>query len=335
MLFMVAAKRVAMERPDGMPPDAGEVLEAFKQSEAEIRQAAADVFTQEELAEIDQLIERWARDNPNQVYTARTKLADFARQRHASPTDPSNALPTSIFRFLYIDPLAGLDPVARELQQSRLFAERTSFLIQRMPGLLGWQAKLVAQESLALPEVSSLIQTTSSLAQTGEKLAGTADRFVDQTQQLNDRAQTLQAQVDEINLQTRDLLQQTQGFKDDFSTITQTLEKIPDLVRTERQAAIEQSLAGIDQQRQKLAADIAVREENLRALLDKADVSLKETRQSLASSVDNARNIVTDSKTVGVHLVDAIFYRALILLVVLLVGLPLGVILASRWRAKA
>jgi F0F1-type ATP synthase assembly protein I len=334
MLFMVSAKRIAMQRPGGMPADATLVLEAMAASEAEIRRVAARVFTDAEVKEIDELIERWAADNPDQLATARTKLSDFARLRYSGANQINAQLPTSIFRFLYLDPLAGLDPVAREIRSSRLFAERSSFLLQRMPGLIGWQAKLVAQESLALPEVGKLLGSIELLGTAGKDLRTTADRAVDQSGRFIDEFAKVKATTDDVLKQTTQLAEQSKQWGEDFQRISKTVEAMPALVTSEREAAIKQALAGVDDQRAKLMRDLDAQQQSIRAVAEGVDKTARETRESLAASVAQLKSTVDNAKSTGTAIVDAIFWRALILIGVVLVGLPISVAIASRLKKR-
>jgi hypothetical protein len=65
--------------------------------------------------------------------------------------------PGSVFSLLFIDPFAGLDPAAREIELSRHMAERAMYQFQRMPRLLDWQLSLVLAKSLTMPESQNLL----------------------------------------------------------------------------------------------------------------------------------------------------------------------------------
>jgi hypothetical protein len=79
-------------------------------------------------------------------------------------SSPEAQQPGSIFGLLHLDPLAGLDPMTRELREYRALSERMIYMSARMPLVLGWQVEYVATRATATPEVQRVVDT--------------ADRFV-------------------------------------------------------------------------------------------------------------------------------------------------------------
>jgi hypothetical protein len=76
--------------------------------------------------------------------------------------------------------LAPIESVAREAHEARLFAERSLFLANRMPALLGWQAELAYQRVAASPEAVGFLRDLdgyrSALEQLGREVQGLPDR---------------------------------------------------------------------------------------------------------------------------------------------------------------
>lgn len=146
------------------------IAKVFADAEAQIKSRAAETFTPEDLAEVQRLADEWVEQNPYRYYGAYVRLNDFARTRQQATQAAANGRSSSIFSLLFLDPLAGLDPTTRELEQTRLFAERAMYYLQRMPQLVSWQAELLYIDTASEPEVE---QALTDLA----VLTGSIDRM--------------------------------------------------------------------------------------------------------------------------------------------------------------
>ncbi len=97
---------------------------------------AAKALSEDQLSQMRELIEQWRASHPHQYYVANVRFSDF----ESFPTAKSTTglkLPTNLLGLLYLDPLAGLDPVAAELKSYRDLTERVLFAVVRMPQYLG------------------------------------------------------------------------------------------------------------------------------------------------------------------------------------------------------
>ena len=74
---------------------------------------ATKVLTEGQLAELRSVIEQWVKENPGQYYVSHVRFTDFATTKRMTADSPQAKAPGSVFGLLYLDPLAGLDPVAR------------------------------------------------------------------------------------------------------------------------------------------------------------------------------------------------------------------------------
>jgi multidrug efflux pump subunit AcrB len=79
----------------------------------------------------------------------------------------------------------------RELARTRLLAERALFVAQWMPTLLRWQTELLAQNSMAMPEVQQLITNTTRLVSSVERFAAVAEQLPGQVR--SERQEILKA----------------------------------------------------------------------------------------------------------------------------------------------
>lgn len=141
----------------------------FGNAAAQVRGYAEQVFSPDEMAEIDALVDAWLADNPWRNYSAYIRLADFAATRQEA-TAQARGRSGSILNLLFIDPLAGLDPTTRELEQARRFAERAMYYAQRMPQLISWQAELLYLDAAGEPEVQQTLLNIERLTASMETL---------------------------------------------------------------------------------------------------------------------------------------------------------------------
>jgi hypothetical protein len=134
------------------------------------------VLKPEQQAELRQAIEVWHRENPlprNVLGVRAVGLAsEVARAMHTDQTSSG-----SVFNLLRLDPLSSLDPATRELAQTRLFAERALYVMQKMPTLVRWQTELLSLKTVDLPAVRQLVTNSTELASSVERFAVTAERL--------------------------------------------------------------------------------------------------------------------------------------------------------------
>lgn len=150
------------------------MLKSLKDREKEIWTIAERVLNKEMMAELHEAIEKW-RDSsrePNgdlEAFASNALVNDVTKGFEKNR--PNKMLPSSVFALLDLDPLAGLDPAARELTETRLFAERALFMGQRLPQLIEWQMELLALRSVEIPEVAGIVRNSSQIAGSGERLS--------------------------------------------------------------------------------------------------------------------------------------------------------------------
>lgn len=141
--------------------------------------------------ELRDLIQEWRTKNPHQRYIGPIRFREFVTALGKAPTQATSA-PTSIFSLLYLDPLAGLDPTAAAIQETRELGERAMYYSQRMPMLLSWQVEVLAYQIANQPESKELMNDV-------DRLAASAEIFAQTTQQLpqliNDQRQAAIQQV--------------------------------------------------------------------------------------------------------------------------------------------
>jgi len=177
----------------------------------------------------------WHRQNPNQHNVAATRLTEFVNTLPQAAATSRRQNPGSVFSLLYLNPLAGLDPTTRAIEQTRYLAERGMFYAQRAPTLLGWQVELTTYQLAAEPETRQVLTNLNEVAQS-------------------------------------------------TTVFAQTAEGLPKLVNEQREAAINQLLAGVAHERSNILVTLSAQEAQLRELLP-------QVRQTLTAGGDMANSV--------------------------------------------
>ena len=167
------------------PPD-GPVGTVFRTLEEEIWTIAERILTPQETGALRQLIVDMRAKYPDQVYVVNMRASEFAS---ASPlvlketTGGPNLL--SLFA---IDPLSSLAPATREIQRSRMLAERAFFYASRLPAILSWRTDRAILFAAAMPEVGEARDAVREFRTTGDRLAAIAEEIMDDLEIQRDAA---------------------------------------------------------------------------------------------------------------------------------------------------
>ncbi len=137
------------------------------------------------------MIAEWRAKNPGQRYVGPIRFREFVSALGKAPT-PSSSAPTSIFSLLYLDPLAGLDPTAAAIQETRDLGERAMYYSQRMPMLLSWQVEVLAYQLAGQPESQQVLNDANRVAASADVFAKTAQQL---PQLINDQRQAAIQQI--------------------------------------------------------------------------------------------------------------------------------------------
>lgn len=132
------------------------------------------VLRREQQEELRKAVEDYYRDNP-----------DICRALRTQPQEMASAIPRRVGsvensqNFFSLDPFASLDPVTRELTESRLFAKRATFVLTRMPELLRWQSELLLMDSTAQPDVAQMIRNSTSISESLDRASRAVEALPD------------------------------------------------------------------------------------------------------------------------------------------------------------
>jgi hypothetical protein len=167
------------------------LLDAQRNMETNAWTLAGGVLKPNQIQELRDLIAEWRAKNPNQRYVGPIRFREFVSALGRVPTQSSSA-PTSIFSLLYLDPLAGLDPTAAAIQETRDLGERAMYYSQRMPMLLSWQVEVLAYQLASQPESQQVLNDADRLAASADVFAQTARQL---PQLVNDQRQAAIQQI--------------------------------------------------------------------------------------------------------------------------------------------
>jgi hypothetical protein len=193
MLVLVSMARIVVEGygvdtyGDAIRP----LVEAQRNLETNAWMMASGVLKPSQKQELKDMISEWHAKNPHQNYVGSIRFLEFVTALGKKPTQATTA-PTSIFSLLYLDPLAGLDPTAAAIEETRELGERAMYYAQRMPGLLSWQAEVLAYQLGNQPASQQILSDANRLATSSEIFAKTAQQL---PQLINDQRQAAIQQI--------------------------------------------------------------------------------------------------------------------------------------------
>jgi hypothetical protein len=182
------------------------IVATVKTRETDIWAQASTYLTVDQIAALHQIVERWRQEHPDQRFVSSARLADYTGEK-SSKAGGLN-LVNSAIGLVKLDPFNGLDPAVRQVEESRILAERVFFYTQHMPTLLSWQLELTYLEMLEQPEMRQLFANTTTVAGSTTQFTDASGRFAstleDFRRQLPDQQSTLVAQLNSLIAEQRD-----------------------------------------------------------------------------------------------------------------------------------
>lgn len=159
-------------------PPGGPVSTAFASLQNEIWTIAERLLDPEEIEALYALIHDMREAYPDmvQVYVVNLRASEFASDRQHTRSRVSGG--PSLLRLFALDPLSSLTPAVRELQSSRLLAERAFFYATRLPGLVSWRTDRAVLFAAAMPEAAEARQALADLRDTGDRIGTLAESIV-------------------------------------------------------------------------------------------------------------------------------------------------------------
>jgi hypothetical protein len=261
--YMKLKREIMQEHGMEMAPSLPEMqkvvdglVASYKRSEDEIWAVARRILSNQQIAELNELIVRWREENPDQYRITQVRLSEFSATRRLAP-DASKSGPGSLFSLFYLDPLSNLEPTAREIEQTRRIAERAFFVAERMPMIMAWQVEQVVYDGAATIEAQQLLANAQTMTDSADRFSLAVDRW-----------------PTDLSEQSKVIIQQ-----------------LSEALSAQRQAAIDQVVQTFEDQRTKLLDDLRASEGALRSLLAESQQALQTGREA-ADALTRAMNAI-------------------------------------------
>jgi hypothetical protein len=153
------------------------LLEVHRTLETNAWALVADVLTFEQRVELRDLINEWIQRYPDQRYVGGLRLRDFMSVLGKEGVQPQEGKPNSVLNLFNVDPLSGLDPAVRAVEQARYFAERLMFYVERAPMLWSWQVEALTSQVSGQPAAQQVLSNLTSLTESAHVFAETAQQL--------------------------------------------------------------------------------------------------------------------------------------------------------------
>ncbi|HEV8113360.1 MAG TPA: hypothetical protein VGR31_11345 [Planctomycetota bacterium] len=182
------------------------MVEAFQSLERDIWEVAAQTLTQPQQDELRATLRAWRDENPNMAATSFVRLPAFQDiiKARADAAEAKANTGTGLGDLLSVDPLSGLEPAVREIEKSRLFAERTLYYAQRAPILLSTQVELLGMKLARMAEVHSALDYSQRISLAAASLAETAAKLPESVRV--EREAAVKQISDELSLQRQGIV---------------------------------------------------------------------------------------------------------------------------------
>jgi hypothetical protein len=340
------------------------VLTVLQTAEVEIWALVSQVLWPEQEQELHEIIARWRADHPDQVVTNSIRLNELGQYRRQI-RETRGKQRSSVFSFLYVDPLANLDPAMREIQRTRELTERVFYYSERVPVLVYWMARSLYYDLAAASEMQQLMANTTNVADSAERYATLFEGLPEMMAQERDAAV---AQIGDTIAVERDmaitqfmegLAGQRQAIMDDLRAEDQrlrgTLAELKQTIDagTELSSSLDTTVATLDQFVARFESDssepsgqpfdindyrrTAVEITEAARTLDELVASVDELLVTARPGEDESSFMaaVEVAEASGAQLIDRAFQRALVIVAVLVVGLAVVVLIGRLVPRKA
>lgn len=271
------------------------IVSVLERQEHDVWELAGVYLTSDQIAELKTLCARWTVDHPDRRFAAGVSLDDLRPAEKAGGGGGGVPLLNSVFGLVMLDPFSGLDPAVKEVERSRVLAERMFFYLRHMPAMVSWQADALYLQMLDAPPAKRLLSDTAVVAASTTRVAESAATFADAGGRFADAGGRFAETIERFRVQLPD--QQAR-----------LVEQLDAAVTAQRDAVLREATAQVAQQR-----DEAVKQLNAVAAAQQ-QLLAQHLGQVMDESIDRmyarTRSLVLIS--VGAVLAALVVYRLLI-----------------------
>ncbi len=289
------------------------------------------VLNPDEKDQLQALIVDWRAEHPHARAVTQIRFTSFA----AIAATASNPTRTggSLFSLIGLDPLSNLDPAVRELEQTRLLAERAIYYLQRAPKLLDMQVERLSYQLAVMPEAKQTLASVERVgmaAQAIGELTGDAPAIVatERHALISELTAVLRSEQDHMQQLLQDVRQTLDAGANTSESVTRTIDAIDALVariKPPRGQPTDSTAAARPfdiTEYANTARDVASAAQALQSLLAQAGDSSVGLQRLTSAAKQDAHDVI-----------DFLFWRALALIVTLGSFLLLAAILIRRRRS--
>jgi hypothetical protein len=220
MIVLSALGRMIYEehylREFGKPAEA--MAQGFRLLESDIGRIGEKVLTTSEREELYGLIRGWRQAHPEQLTFVYLRFSDFASERGKS-TIAETVKSGGMF--------ASVRGATKEIEQTRLLAERGIFLASRMPLLTGYFADFWVSHLASNPDAEKILKDLNRLSLASHRLADVGARLPDQIANL---IKDLESQEERLHAMLADLRETMRLGSDVASSVQTTVQSADSLV---------------------------------------------------------------------------------------------------------
>jgi sRNA-binding carbon storage regulator CsrA len=316
------------------------MLEAWRRAETNIWLLASTLLKPAQQAELRQAIADWYRENPSAANGLSARALGFAAQvTKANSANASSA--SSFYNLLNIDPLSGLDPVTRQIAETRLFAERALFVTQKMPTLLRWQTELVTLNAVDTPAVRQMVTNSTEIAASADRFARVAEQLPGQiSTEREEIMKALQAQETKLTPLVDEVRQTLTAGSQMSTSLNTTIISFDALMKRfgvgepTANAPPDTNSAPFNILDYGATADrVGAMARQVTELVRALDQTLDST--NLASLATKVSPVVQQAQTGGKEIVDYAFWKAILLIAIVLAAALIYRLIATRLRPAA
>jgi hypothetical protein len=311
------------------PDTAQQLLATHTDLEKQAWTLCNEFLTSGQIAEFHSVLDEWRAQHSKVTSVAFVHFLDFAKQI-GRPRPGEAARAGGLFAMLGLDPLAGLDPAVREIEQTRALAERTIYYMQRVPYVLNLQFERVTGEVLVRAETRDLLRNSARITDSVERFSLVASALPAQISA--EREALIEQMSSELVAHEQALRPLLADLRGTLDAGTTTAESLDSMVRSldalmARFPAKPQAAAGAPAKPSRpfditeytaAAAEFSRTANQLQLLITSLDAQSPVLASTVAAAVDRSQSLI-----------DYLFVRAAAL-IVLLVASVLGAALLFR-----
>lgn len=209
------------------------LLQSLVDVEKGVWTLAAEVLSEEQIGEVRAIVTAWLESDPTSRAGELSKLPAFVDL--ASPAQQGKSgLGGGLNDLMRLDPLSGLEPAVREVEQARRLAERAFYYLQRLSELLDARVELMVLRTSRSPEVQGSLANLDRVSGAAASFAATAEAL---PAALSAERQAAVSQI------AAELTAQREGLVRDLETAQAPLAALLESTRATAEAGREMSAA--------------------------------------------------------------------------------------------